>query len=115
MSARDPRVKDREQIIDFLNRMANSPKWRDMADTDEIRHFVGHAEDYIRDGAFTTAYTSPEDAPEDPRALKAPRLTLEQANKILHIRRFGIGLDDFILTLRELGIEVDSAPPEVKV
>lgn len=47
---------ERERIIAFLNRMAEDPKWRGLADTDEIRHFVGHAEDYIRGGSFDEAY-----------------------------------------------------------
>lgn len=58
---------ERAEIVAFLNRMAESMKWRLLADTDEIRHFVGHAEDYISAGLCATSYLGddPSEAPPD--------------------------------------------------
>lgn len=45
-----------EAIIEFLGRMSENEKWRLLVGSDEIRHFIGHATDSIRDGSYVDAY-----------------------------------------------------------
>lgn len=48
----NPVQRERDLIAEWLWKYANSPKWC-YADTNgEIRHFVGHAMDYIKSGAY---------------------------------------------------------------
>lgn len=44
--------RERQLIADWLWKYANEPKWRYGDPNDEIRHFVGHAMDYIKAGWY---------------------------------------------------------------
>ena len=46
------RKEERAAICRWLEEYANTAKWRAVADSDEIRHFVSHAIDYIEMGEY---------------------------------------------------------------